>query len=91
MDTQTINIILDVVLVLASLWMVYTVRGIGGIVGRTLTFIVIGAVILGAAHLLATFTTGAFAPYDGSVHRAVVLVGFFFLVVGFQQLRAMKR
>ncbi len=49
MDVGTLNIILDVVLIVASLWMVMTVRGVGGAVGRTLTFIVIGTVILGAS------------------------------------------
>ena len=46
MDTQTINmtnVILDFVLVAASIWMVYSVRGVGGMVGRTLNLIVIGA------------------------------------------------
>lgn len=90
MEASTANIILDVVLILASLWMVFMIRGIGGVVGRTLTFIVIGAVILGIAHLLATLTAGIFAPYDGTMHRVVVLVGFIFLAFGFRQLSAMR-
>ena len=85
------NVILDIVLVLAAIWMVFTVRGIGGVVGRTLSFIVIGAVILGFAHLQATFTGDIFGSWNGTVHRVVVLVGFLFLVVGFRQLRVMKR
>lgn len=94
MDSGTLNLILDVVLVLASIWMVFTIRGLGGVVGRTLTFIVIGTVILGAAHLQATLTNDLFlingTDYDQTVHRVVVLVGFIFLVVGFRQLRAIK-
>ena len=90
---STVNWILDIVLVVAAVWMVFTVRGIGGIVGRTLTFIVIGAVITGIAHLAATLMGPMFS--DGAtanmVHRVIVLVGFVFLVLGFQQLRAMKR
>jgi hypothetical protein len=92
MDAKTLNIILDVVLVLAGIFMVYSARGIGGTVGRTLTYIVVGALITGFAHALATWTPAdMFAPYNGSAHRIVVLVGFLFLVYGFHQLRAMKR
>ena len=90
---STVNWILDIILVLAAIWMVFTVRGIGGIVGRTLTLIVIGAVITGVAHLLATIMAPMFtdSATAGMVHRVIVLIGFVFLVFGFQQLRAMKR
>jgi|SRR5688572_16557946 len=97
MDVGTLNIILDVVLIVASLWMVMTVRGVGGAVGRTLTFIVIGTVILGVAHLQATITGNMNlfvfdgVDYNGTVHRIVVLLGFLVLVLGFRELQAMKR
>lgn len=93
MDVKTINVILDVVLVLAGIFMVYSARGIGGTVGRTLTYIVIGALVTGGAHLLGTLTSKMFfeGTYDGPIHRSVVLIGFLFLVYGFHQLRAMKR
>lgn len=85
------NIALDIILIVASIWMVFTVRGVGGVVGRTLTFIVIGTVILGFAHLQATFTADIFGIWNGTIHRVVVLIGFLFLVFGFQQLQKMKR
>ena len=100
MDLSTVdmmNIGLDIILIVASIWMVMEVRGIGGAVGKTLTYIVIGTVILGVAHLQATITgeMGIFnidgTNYNGTVHRVVVLVGFLVLVVGFRQLQAMKR
>ena len=94
MEVRDINLILDFVLIAASIWMVYTVRDVGGIVGRTLNFIVIGTVILGIAHLLATFTGRMddtfIRKWDGTIHRTVVLSGFLFLVYGFRQLRAMR-
>ena len=74
-----------------------TVRGVGGAVGRTLTFIVIGTVILGVAHLQATITGNLDmfvfdgVDYNGTVHRIVVLLGFIVLVFGFRELQAMKR
>ncbi len=94
MDYSTVNIILDFVLIAASIWMIFVVRGVGGLVGRTLTFVVIGTVILGAAHLIATFGTSVL-KLDGGlnnfIHRLVVLGGFLFLVFGFRQISAMKR
>lgn len=92
MDYGAVNVILDIILVVASLWMLMTIRGIGGIMGKTLTFIVIGAVILGAAHLLATLTGPVVnnGPLNNVIHRVVVLIGFVFLAFGFRQLRAMK-
>jgi hypothetical protein len=93
MDTKTVNIILDLILVTASIWMIYTIRGIGGVVGKTLNWIVAGAVILGAAHLIASLTDTVDWPgklTGGTVHRLVVLVGFVVLAWGFRQLTAIR-
>lgn len=95
MGVSTINLILDFVLVIASIWMVITVRGIGGIVGRSLTLIVAGAIVLGIAHLVATFAgPDNLKLFDGPtnnlVHRLIVLGGFVLLVFGFRQIRVMK-
>ncbi|MBZ0285148.1 MAG: hypothetical protein K8L97_30725 [Anaerolineae bacterium] len=91
----TFNLILDFVLVIASVWMVIVVRGIGGIVGRALTLIVLGAIVLGMAHLVATFAgPGQLNIFDGAtnnfVHRLIVLAGFVLVVFGFRQIRVMK-
>jgi hypothetical protein len=95
---SNINIALDVILVLAAIWMVVTVRGLGGIVGRSVNWISIGAVILGIAHLLSTIlklTTPLGirenAPLESMIHRLIVLSGFVVLVLGFQQIRELKR
>ena len=92
---STLNVIMDIVLVLASLWMVFTVRGIGGIVGSSLTLLVSGAIILGFAHLIATLGSAAYlnlfdANTNNFVHRIIVLIGFIVLVFGFRRLRVMK-
>jgi apolipoprotein N-acyltransferase len=97
MDTatmSTINVILDFVLVAASIWMIIAVRGVGGLVGRTLNFIVIGAIILGVAHLVATLGTSVLhldGTLNNMIHRIIVLLGFVFLIFGFQQIRELKR
>lgn len=86
------NFILDFVLVAAAIWMVLVVRGVGGIMGRTLNLIVAGAIVLGFAHLIATLTGPVFndSVLNNFVHRVIVLVGFLLLVAGFRQVSAMK-
>jgi hypothetical protein len=92
---STINVVMDIVLVLAGLWMVWVVRGIGGIVGSALTLIVTGAIILGFAHLITTLAGAQFlnlfdATLNNFIHRLIVLIGFVVLVFGFRRLRVMK-
>jgi len=95
MDLSALNFALDFVLVVAALWMVIVVRGIGGIVGRSLNLIVAGAIVLGFAHLIATFAGPTqLAIFDGVtnnfVHRLIVLAGFVLVVFGFRQIRVIK-
>jgi hypothetical protein len=98
MDPQTIstlNIIMDFVLVGAAIWMIIAVRGVGGIFGRTLSLIVVGAIILGIAHLLATLGGPLLlnlpGPENNFIHRLIVLAGFVFLVFGFRNLSEIKK
>ena len=92
----TVNEILDVVLIVAAIWMVIVVRGLGGVIGRGLNWITIGALVLGIAHLLDTLmrqfigTTWDATTYS-FVHRIVVLAGFLVLIVGFQQIQTIKK
>lgn len=95
MDVSLVNLVMDFVLVVAAIWMVIVVRGIGGIVGKSLNLIVAGAIVLGVAHLIATFAgPGQLSIFDGPtnnfVHRLIVLGGFVLLVFGFRQIRAIK-
>jgi hypothetical protein len=94
MDYATLNLIMDFVLVAASIWMVIEARGIGGIVGTSMTRIVIGTIILGFAHLLATFGTSVLhldGPLNNFIHRLIVLLGFVLLVAGFRKIAEIKR
>lgn len=87
------NLLLDFVLVAASVWMVFVVRGIGGVVGRTLSWIIAGAIVLGVAHLVASFASNVLewdATFNNFIHRLIVLLGFVLLVYGFRQIRVMK-
>ena len=88
------NLILDFILVAASIWMVVEARGLGGIVGTSMNRIVAGAIVLGFAHLIATFGTGILkidGPTNNLIHRIIVLVGFILLVAGFRKMAEIKR
>ena len=93
MDLKTVNLILDIVLILAAVWMVITVRGLGGIIGKGLNVITVGAVILGAAHLISTLDKNFItdAPTESFVHRIIVLIGFVVLALGFRQIETIKK
>lgn len=93
---STLSVILDFILVAASIGMVFIVRGIGGIVGSAMSFIVSGAIVLGIAHLVATFGgAGYLEIFDGPtnqfVHRLIVLLGFVLLSLGFRRMAEIKR
>jgi hypothetical protein len=89
------NLVLDFVLIAAAVWMIVTVRGLGGVIGKGLNLITIGALILGMAHLISTglraFITFPDLTVESFIHRLIVLVGFIVLVVGFRQIETIKR
>ena len=100
MDMGTANIVLDIVLIAASIWMLFAARGIGGLVGQSLNLIIAGAIVLGIAHLIATFlprlvTLGPDAATAGSmnnfIHRLIVLAGFVLVTLGFRQVRQLTK
>ncbi len=94
MSIKDVNIVLDFVLIGASIWMLYSVRGIGGIVGRSLNLIIAGAIVLGFAHFitdeLLNFKVLQPDP-NNLVHRLIVLVGFVLVTLGFQRVRELAK
>jgi len=91
---ELVNLTLDLSLVGASIWMITVVRGIGGIVGRTLNVITAGAVVLGIAHItetiIAYFVPEMAPPVGEFIHRVLVFTGFIMLVSGFRQIRELN-
>jgi hypothetical protein len=94
---ETINLGFDFVLIGVAFWMIMVVRqsGLGGVMGNTLSFITIGAVVLGMAHLIETLTFQVFKLQDVAfgefLHRIIVLTGFVFLILGIQGLGKLRR
>lgn len=88
---ELFNTSMDVLLLLVSFWMAFTARkmNMGGAVGKTISLVVYGAVVLGLAHLAETILSGVFnVPNDLNelIHRIIVLTGFILLTVGLRSL-----
>jgi hypothetical protein len=88
---ELFNTTMDFILLLVSFWMALTARkmNMGGAVGKTISLVVYGAVVLGLAHLTETILSGFFnVPNEANelVHRAIVLLGFILLTVGLRSL-----
>jgi hypothetical protein len=85
------NTFMDVVLLLVSFWMALTARkmNMGGAVGKTISMVVYGAIVLGLAHLAETLISTFFdIPNEANemIHRIIVLIGFVLLTVGLRSL-----
>ena len=83
---MSINLVLDIILILAAIWMIYSIRELGGVVGQGLTLVTIGTLILGIAHLEATLLADILHELNSTVHRIVVLVGFVLVIFGFRRI-----
>jgi hypothetical protein len=91
----TLNFVLDIVLIVAAAWMLYVVRqsSLGGTMGRTLTYMTIGTMLLGFAHILETVmleSLGASLELTELIHRLVVLAGFVLLTIGIRPLMRLR-
>lgn len=89
MEFGTINLIFDFILVIAAVWMIFTIRPVGGLWGKAFTLIAWGMMLLGLTHLLETIMVDIF-KMDGELveflHRLVFLVGFAMIAVGFKKI-----
>jgi hypothetical protein len=88
-----INVLLDIVLLAALIWMVMVaLRGIGGIVGSAINLMTIGILILGLDHIARRLPIEYFnlSPDTWELtHRIIALTGFFLLGFGFRKIRIM--
>ncbi len=88
---ETVSLGFDVLLLLIGFVMAYAATKIPsvGAIGKTVRNVVIGAVILGFAHLIETGLTTLF-KIDGEVneliHRGIILLAFAFLYFGIKGL-----
>ena len=82
---EIVTVSMDFILLAIAFWMVIAARGLGGVVGKSMGLITVGAVILGLAHLSETILFEyAHVPAEPGevIHRVIILVGFVFLTLG---------
>lgn len=84
----------DYVLIGVAIWAIFSVRGLGGLIGKAFNYIMIAMVFLGIAHIFETISVEILQWDIGPVelvHRVIVLAGFVFLALGFSQLPRIKK
>lgn len=85
-----INHALDFLLVAAAIWMAVTVAKLrlGGALSSSVNRVVIGAIILGVAHMVETLSLqyGMEEHLNELIHRGIILLGFLALIMGIQSL-----
>jgi hypothetical protein len=90
---RAFSLIMDIVLIAIAIGIVLYMRGMGGAIGRSLSLMTAGIVILGLAHILETMTF-ELLHWDTDLveltHRFVVLAGFIFVFFGFQRIAKLR-
>jgi len=87
---ETLAILLDITLVIAGLAAYRASPRIGGELAKGLRLLTNGVLILGFAHLVESLNFVLFdtaRPFNEVVHRLIVIVGFAFVIVGFNRMR----
>jgi hypothetical protein len=90
-NLESVSLGFDILLLVIGFVMAYAATKIpsAGAIGKTVRNVVIGAIILGFAHLIETGLTTLF-KIDGEVneliHRGIILVAFAFLYFGIKGL-----
>lgn len=93
---ETLNITLDVVMVVVVLWMLYFVMkvGFGGLIGKTLMAVTIGAVMMGFSHFMETILVEVMnfdAETGGEFgQRLLSFTGFVIMVYGLRLLSQLR-
>ena len=90
---EIVIITLDYILIGVAVWTIFAVRGLGGDVGKAFGLMMWGMIFLGLAHISETLTF-ELLKWDVTVveflHRLIVLTGFVFLTLGFNQTKRFK-
>jgi ABC-type siderophore export system fused ATPase/permease subunit len=91
LNAETFSSVMDFALVGVSFWMAYSAKQMkmGGAIGKTVNLVVLGAVVLGLAHLIETISTDFLKTpneINELIHRGIVMVGFILLTVGLRSL-----
>lgn len=96
-----ISIFLDIILLLGGFLSIYYQRMMGGGIGKnSMTLMIVGFFLLGAAHILETLSSFFLAGFGTSEevidivefsHRIIVVLAFGFILVGYARLAKFAR
>ncbi|MCX6753499.1 MAG: hypothetical protein NTV03_00340 [Candidatus Nomurabacteria bacterium] len=86
---ENITILFDVFIAILSLWVLFKLLGYGGSIGRSLSQVGYGIVIIGFSQIVETFgliflDKNVFDVHI--VHRSILTIGFFLVAWGFGSL-----
>jgi hypothetical protein len=87
---ETLAILLDITLVIAGLAAYRASPKIGGELAKGLRLLTNGVLILGFAHLVESLLFVFFdtaRPFNEVIHRLIVILGFAFVIAGFNRMR----
>ena len=86
---ENITILFDVLIAILSLWVLFKLLGYGGSIGKSLSQVGYGIVIIGFSQIVETFgliflDKNVFDVHI--VHRSILMIGFFLVAWGFGSL-----
>lgn len=91
MDSHTLTLLLDIILVVSAFLALYFRPRIGGTLAVGLRLIMVGVFILGLTHLADTLMKDYMTMIDATtrplLHRGLNVVGFLFIFGGFFRMR----
>ena len=90
---ENITILFDILIALLSIWVLFKLIGYGGSIGKSLSFVGYGIVIIGISQIIETLglifiDSNVFDVHI--IHRSILVVGFIFLALGFKSLMEKK-
>lgn len=89
MTMEIMTFALDTLIIILAVWILFKLKGYGGLIGESLTKVGYGIVILGISQILETVDP-SFLRIDESVlemtHHLVFLLGLTLLALGFKRL-----
>lgn len=91
---ENLTIGFDILIALLSLWVLYKLIGYGGTIGKSLSQVGYGIVIIGFSQMVETLglifiDKNVFDVHI--VHRSILIIGFFLVAWGFKNLMEKKQ
>lgn len=86
---EIMTILLDLVIVFLALWILFKLKGYGGLIGESLTKIGYGIVVIGFSQIIETVDPGVLAMSASTLettHHFIFLLGLILLALGFKRL-----